>query len=206
MRISTCVLSLLSKVFLLVAMLQGQPPVDPAQQTIDWIEAQGGRVYRGPQQEVDIVAWRAATDTELPLLVALPQLRVLDLDGSAVTDVGLEHLLKLPQLQEVSLRQTRVTAGAAAAFKDRHPGVYRVELSPGFQPLKLLFCAILVLPLLFGGWLIRITQRKQAVLSPQLYARGLAWGVAIVVGTALLLAVAIAQACGIALNVANLFG
>lgn len=206
MRTSTCLLSLLLAVFLLAAKSDGQPPVGPAQQAIARIEAQGGRVYRDPQPEVDIVAWRAATDAELPLLAALPRLRVLDLDGSAVTDAGLEHLLKLPQLQEVSLRQTRVTAVAAATFKDRHPGVYRVELSPGFQPLKLLIAVVLLIPLLFGGWLISITRRKRAVLSPYLYARGMAWGVAIIAVTALLLVVAIAQACGIALNVANLFG
>ena len=123
-----------------------------------------------------------------------------------ITDAGLEHLLNLPNLEEVSLRGTRVTKAAATDFKDRHPGVYHVELSPGFQPLQLAFAAVMFVPLLFGCWLIRMTRRKRAFLSPRMYARGLVWGGVLIAGAILLMLVAIIQSLGIDFHIADLFG
>jgi hypothetical protein len=202
-------------VFVVVAIIvatdaecRGQLVEPAAQQAISTIEELGGRIYRGANQQPDIIALtgRQVTDAHLPMLQSLPTVRVLDLDNSAVTDAGLKHLLALPVLEEVSLRGTHVTRAAAASSKEHHPAVYRVELSPGFQPSRLVFAAVMLVPLLLGCWLIRVARRKRAFVSPRIYARGLVWGGILVAGAILLMLVAIIQSLGIDFHLADLFG
>jgi hypothetical protein len=186
---------------------QRQPFPDQAQQAVATIELLGGRVYRTPTGEVDIVAMTGnhVTDTHLEMLRFLPSVRSLDLDGSQVTDAGLERLLQLPNLEEVSLRRTRVTPAAVAAFKVRHPKVYHVTLSPGFRPGRLIFAATMGFPLLLGGWLIQAAWRKQSVLSPRDSARGVGWGAFLIVAAVVFALVAIVQVLGFEFHLADLF-
>lgn len=188
------------------ASLQAQPPMQPAE-VVTRIEALGGKVYRTPDNEVDIVALTGprVTDADLKMLRLLPSVRILDLDGSQVTDAGLDEL-QLPRLEEVSLRRTRVSPAAAAAFDRRHPSVYRVTLSPGLRPERMAFAALLLLPLALGVWLIAAASRKRQHLTGHQYGRGLAAGLVLVVACVLLIAIALAQALGFDLRVANLFG
>lgn len=190
------------------AAVHGQAPDRRAQEAIAEIEAIGGRVYRTPDNQVDIVVLTGekVTDAHLELLQSLPTVRQLDLDGSRVTDAGLEHLMKLTNLQEVSLRRTPVTSAAAAAFKNRHPGVYHVNVSSAARPDRLVFAAVMLIPLGFGLWLMGTTRRKRPVLSTRHYARGIAWGMLLVVASGLLILVAIAQSMGIEFHLADLFG
>lgn len=191
-----------------VAPAWGQTPDPGAQQAIAQIEAIGGRVYRSAKGEADIVAIQGqqVTDAHLDLLQALPTVRILDLDGSQVTDAGLERLLLLPRLEEVSLRHTAVTSAAAASFKDRHPGVYRVELSKRWRPERLAFAAVTLIPLGIGVWLISAAQQKRHVLTSRLYSRAVMWGAILAVGSLLLLVVAILQAVGIDFRLADFGG
>lgn len=185
-----------------------QAPELQAQEAIAAIEAKGGRVYKTPDNVVDIVALSGEnfTDADLELLQAFPSLRQLDLDGSRVTDAGLEHLMKLPDLQEVSFLRTAVAAEAAAAFKDRHPGVYHVAVSPATRPQRLFYAGTMLLPLGFGLWLMRATMKKREVLAARLYARGIACGLLLVVASGLMIVVSLVQAMGIDFHIADMFG
>lgn len=190
------------------AVARGQVPDDGVEAAVAKIEALGGRVYRTPDDQVDIVVLQGpqVTDATLPMLAALPTLRSLDLDHSQVTDEGLKQLLALGQLEEVSLRRTRVTPAGAAAFKEQHPRVFHVVTSPGLRPVQLIFAALMLFLMVLGLWLFRATSKKRAVLSPQLYVRGLGWGLFLVVAGGVLMLVAIAQGLGWDINLANLFG
>lgn len=188
--------------------LYGQAPDGGAQDAIARIKAVGGRVYSTPDHKVDIVALTVnkIADVHLELLQAIPTVRKLDLDGSRITDAGLEHLLKLPNLQEVSLRRTSVSSVSVAAFKNRHPGVYHVDVSSAARPAKLVFAAVMLIPLGFGIWLIGITRRKRSVLATPHYVRGIAWGLVLVVASGLMVLAAIAQSVGIEFHLSELFG
>jgi len=193
----------------LICILDNDLRAQPAeQQALASIERLGGSVYRDTNNEVDIVSLEGtgATDSDLALLEVFPKLRVLDLDGTAITDAGLQQLLKLPALEEVSLKKTKVTKAAALEFKEQHPGVYHVDLSPGIRPAKALLAGIFLIPILFGSWLILLTQRKKAVLSTRLYARGVGIGWLLIVVSLILMTVAIMQSMGIEFHLADLFG
>jgi hypothetical protein len=203
MKVQRAIVAVVIAKFAASAAAQG-----PEQEAIARIESLGGRVYRNANQQVDVVSLSGtkAGDDDLRRLQALPSLRSLDLDRTQVTDAGLAHLLALPNLEEVSLRGTRVTDAAAQGLKDRHPKIYRVEVSPGFQPGKLAFAAVLALPVLLGIWLINATRKKQSVLPARVYARARGVGWLLVLGSALLMVIAVLQALGFGVNIANLFG
>ncbi|WP_425617600.1 hypothetical protein NA78x_001281 [Anatilimnocola sp. NA78] len=190
------------------ASLLAQVADPAAESAVAEIESLGGRVYRRPDGQVDIVSLRGdkVGDEELDLLQFLPTARVLDLDGSRVTNAGLDRLLKAPQLEEVSLRGTAVTRAAAEDFKERHPGVYRVTVSAGFKPAMFVFAASMLIPIGCGCWLIWITHRKREVLQPWLYYRGMLWGLLLIAFFALVMFVAVLQAIGIEFRIADLFG
>ena len=182
---------------------------DPAAESaVAEIESLGGRVYRRPDGQVDIVSLKGVNiaDEDLDLLQFLPTARVLDLDGSRVTAAGLDRLLKAPKLEEVSLRGTAVTRAEAERFKERHPGVYLVTVSAGFKPAMFGFAASLLIPIGFGCWLIWLTHRKREVLQPRLYYRGMVWGAVLIAFCALALFVAVLQGVGIEFRLADLFG
>lgn len=189
--------------------LDAQAPMLAAPEAIATIESIGGRVYRTSDGAVDIVDMKGSkfVDAHLVLLHSLPTVRVLNLDGSQVTDAGMEQLLKLPNLEEVSLRGTSVSPAAATALKDRHPKVYFVEVDPEGLRFERLAVAIVLFPVgLLGIWLIRLTQKKRNVLSPRLYARGMIWGILLVVASVVFLMIAIFQTLGFDFHLSDLFG
>jgi hypothetical protein len=180
----------------------------PQQETVARIEALGGRVYRGANGHVDIISLSgtATADADLLLLQSVSTVRSLDLNDTQVTDAGLAHLMNLPDLEEVFLRKTRVTEAAALALKDRHPKVYHVEVSPPFQPRKLAFAALLGIPLVLGVWLMAAAQKRRHLISPRIYARGRGMGLLLILGSALLMLIAVLQAVGYEITIASLFG
>jgi hypothetical protein len=63
---------------------------------------------------LDLSGSKAVTDEGLRHLARLPNLKHLDLDGTAVTDRGLAVLRELPKLERVSLAMTHVTDAGIA--------------------------------------------------------------------------------------------
>lgn len=192
-----------------VARLDAQVPLLPAHEAIAVIEFIGGRVYRNSEGHADIVDLTGSkvSDEHLVLLQSLPTVRVLNLDGSRVTEGGLEQLLKLPDLEEVSLRGTSVSLAAATALKDRHPKVFVVQMDRKGLSLERLAVLVMSLPMgLLGIWLIRLTAKKRSVLSPRLYARGMIWGILLVVASVVVSAVSIVQSLGVDFHLSDLFG
>lgn len=70
------------------------------------------------------------TDEGVKLIVDLPSLEKIVLDGSAITDSSLTSLASLPRLKFVQVLDTRITWKAAAQFSAKHPETY-VVLNPG---------------------------------------------------------------------------
>lgn len=187
----------------LVAEIQGQGPVPPAEQAITQIEALGGRVYRNADGRVDMVNLTGdrITDEHLRLLQPLTALRQLSLDGSRVTDQGIEQLLTLPNLEEVSLLRTQVTPEAVQSFKNRHPKIFHVALSPRTGPKMLAIISVVAVPLaIWGAWLMRMSMRKQAVLTQRQYAQGIGYGLLLIVVALVLLILGILKVLGIGIN------
>lgn len=60
-------------------------------------------------------------DGALVYLRYFPNLRELSLDGSEVTDAGLRHLYSLSRLESLDLKDTKVSAGAAANLRKMLP-------------------------------------------------------------------------------------
>jgi len=58
---------------------------------------------------LNLAGSKAVTDANLPHLARLPNLRHLDLSGTAITDRGLVVLRDLPKLETISLAMTHVT-------------------------------------------------------------------------------------------------
>jgi hypothetical protein len=76
---------------------------------------------------LDLSGSKRLTDTGFAYIARMPQLRHLNLSGSAITDRGLDILRQLPQLESVSLAWTAVTdAGAPHLAACEH--LQRVEL------------------------------------------------------------------------------
>ena len=71
---------------------------------------------------------QAVSDDGLRHLSRLPQLKHLDLRGTAITDRGLDVLRQLPALETISLAQTRVTDDGVAKLANCHE-LQRVDLS-----------------------------------------------------------------------------
>jgi hypothetical protein len=63
---------------------------------------------------------KTVTDEGLRHLARLPNLRHLDLGGTAITDRGLAVLRDLPQLESISLAMTRITDAGAADLAHCH--------------------------------------------------------------------------------------
>jgi hypothetical protein len=73
--------------------------------------------------------------------------------------------------------------------------------------MERLAIGLILIPLgLLGVWLVRTTHRKRRALPSRIYARGIFWGVALIVVSLVLMAVAIAQAVGIDFHLADVFG
>lgn len=176
-------------VFCLHATVHAQIPLRPAHEVIAEIEGLGGRIYRTPEGQADIVDMRGkqVTDAHLSMLQSLPTMRILNIDASSVTADGLEVLLKLPNLEGVSLRRTQVSPAAATALKKRHPKVYRVDVdSPGGH-VELLVLLVILMPMgLLGAWLIRASQKKRTILSSPLYARAMVMGFLLLIASVVL--------------------
>ena len=60
-------------------------------------------------------------DSDVSILLEMPQLEILSLEGSNVTDLGLTVIAGLPALQIVNVIGTCVTERAAATFRKHHP-------------------------------------------------------------------------------------
>lgn len=69
---------------------------------------------------LNLAGSKTVTDEGLRHLARLPNLRQLDLQGTAITDRGLAVLRELPQLESVSLAMTRVTDAGAAHLAHCH--------------------------------------------------------------------------------------
>src|SRR5438046_32203 len=80
------------------------------------VEQLVGQVTRS--KSGDIVAIdlnsRPATDDDLQLLVAAPNLQKLVVWGVGISDAGLDHLLALPKLDDLGLLNTRITDAGLA--------------------------------------------------------------------------------------------
>jgi len=81
-----------------------------------WLKEQFGanclaHVSRVWLQNHDVPAWkhRPAEDVELALLVPLPRLRELHLDGASITDDGLRELARHAHLEKLHLSGTKIT-------------------------------------------------------------------------------------------------
>ena len=196
----------------MVCSLQVADPVHaqaPAEeQAIAAIEKLGGRVYRNTDGRADIVdlQGKPVRNEELKLLQSLPSVRLVNLDGTRITDEGLDTLEQLPNLEEVSVRRTQVSPAAATALKDRHPKVFRVTVdSKGLRLERLLILVVLIPFGICGVWLISASQRKREILPPKLYARGVGIGAFLILVSLVLSVIAVAQALGFDLNLANMF-
>jgi len=64
--------------------------------------------------ELDLSSSRSLTDAGIRHLLRVPQLKYLDLSGTAVTDRGLNVLRNLPALESVSLAMTAITDEGAS--------------------------------------------------------------------------------------------
>lgn len=63
-------------------------------------------------------AYSAIEDADLPLFQQIPDLRILDLHGTAVSDAGMEHLGKLATLRELNLDHTQIVGHGLKHLKD----------------------------------------------------------------------------------------
>ena len=71
---------------------------------------------------------KALTDAGIRHLARMPQLRHLDLSGTAITDAGMQVLCALPSLELVNLSGTQITDAGAAELV-HCPAINRVELA-----------------------------------------------------------------------------
>jgi hypothetical protein len=71
------------------------------------------------------------TDDGLRAIARLPNLRYLNLTGSAVTDRGLELLHSATQLQHVALGHTRISRAGLRKLRDALP---LCDISPHMHP------------------------------------------------------------------------
>lgn len=76
------------------------------------VEFRRGFLHRLELHDVDI------TNNSLKLLASVPELEVLDLEGSGVTDAGMKHLLAVTNLSELWLGETAVTTKALKTLVD----------------------------------------------------------------------------------------
>jgi hypothetical protein len=66
----------------------------------------------------DAEFWNPTTDADLIHIIALKELRRLDLSGTKVTDAGLTHLRKFRGLQDLELWGTQVTDTGLISLKE----------------------------------------------------------------------------------------
>lgn len=78
------------------------------------------RDYFDPIIGVDF-SHSAITDDDLQLLQSLPELQLIDLDGTDVTDAGVSHLRGLKDLKTLRLFGTQTTSEGTREFHKAHP-------------------------------------------------------------------------------------
>lgn len=78
------------------------------------------------------------TDTGLARFPSLPNLRFLDLTGTAITDSGVTAWIdRLPALETIALERTAVTEAGVAALWRARPGLVVIHRSTADQPLPI---------------------------------------------------------------------
>lgn len=84
----------------------------------------------GELQHLDVIYLEHLTiggeligDHHLGVLVELPALRAIDLDGTAITDAAMDHLVKLRALKNLSIAHTAIGDDAIARMAQKDPGI-----------------------------------------------------------------------------------
>jgi hypothetical protein len=95
-----------------------------------WIERAGGAVTRDPDGQPVAVDLRAswATDSDMPLLAQMKQLRILDLSLTRISDRGLRALKTAPAIEELNLYFAEQITDEGAATVKHWKGLRRLNL------------------------------------------------------------------------------
>jgi hypothetical protein len=99
-------------------------PVSPEQkEAIARIQDLGGQVnFKRGGYEIDLKT-SVVENEDLALLSKIPNLKVIDLDGTRVGDEGMQHLQAIRSLEMVSLQRTAVTREGIANLKKALPKI-----------------------------------------------------------------------------------
>ncbi|HUQ95129.1 MAG TPA: hypothetical protein VM120_25855, partial [Bryobacteraceae bacterium] len=103
---------------LLTAGLSIARGADARANLIQWIEAQGGEVSRGPDGAIAGISLARTwvTDNDIERIVPIRELKTLDLSFTYVTDRGIERLQQLHQLEELTLDAAEFITDAALSY------------------------------------------------------------------------------------------
>jgi internalin A len=90
------------------------------------ITPSGLKVLQGFPRLERLNLWncKALDDSAAPVFAAIPSLTNLDLSETSIGDATLETLASLPRLKQLYLTDTKVTPGAAEAFRKGRPGTF----------------------------------------------------------------------------------